>query len=136
MMNFKSRNGFTLLETLIAMLIATMVLMPIFGVLSGVFKQVVFSDHHIERLMNAQTFLQETTRTLDRDAKEFHLEKKIDDPETYLRYELKPCAERLKLEGHDIYSIQLTMTWQEGNQSRQEVIKTFMYRVVKEEKKS
>jgi prepilin-type N-terminal cleavage/methylation domain-containing protein len=134
MIHSKNRSGFTLIETLLAIAVASIILIPLYNVLATVVRSVTVTDRALDRLMQAELFLQETTRGLASDVREFLVEKIIDYPAMKLRYELKPAPAHLHCD-EAVCEARVLIVWQEGMQKREEKIVTFLYRPIQEKEK-
>jgi prepilin-type N-terminal cleavage/methylation domain-containing protein len=86
-MNFKN-NAFTLIEVMLAMAIAASMMTAIFILQSGALAAVLRYSTDYMRMVHAKNFLLDTRRKREesKNPKQFKLEKKEDEPETFLRY--------------------------------------------------
>ncbi len=129
MIHFKNRRGFTLIEAMVAVAIAAIILTPLFILQGVVLQNVGRMSRTLHRIFWAQHFLYEARRIKDPEVRDFTLEKKIEDPECVLKYELKAVAKKSSLSQiADIRKEQVTITWQDQRRTREEQIISFVYK--------
>lgn len=85
---FKNKVGFTLIEVMFALAIAAFILTSLYILQSGALTGVLKYSAHYHRMIYAKNFLLNTRRVREesKNTKQFKLEKKEEDPETYLKY--------------------------------------------------
>jgi hypothetical protein len=108
-------RGFTLTETLVSIAITTLVMTPLFVLNTAIMRSVVRSSHAIERTLLGKNFLIEAAFAVGQNAVEKKiLEKKVNNPKTFLRYERKKIDKKSSLFTFaDLYMHQVTMRWQD-----------------------
>lgn len=87
-MIFKNNSGFTLIEVLLALAIASSLLASIYILQAGSLAAVLRFSNNFVRIDQAKNFLFDTRRKREqaKHPKQFKLEKKEDNPEAYLKY--------------------------------------------------
>jgi len=129
MMHFKNHSGFTLIETMFAIAITAIVLTPLFILQGTILQQVSRASHKIERIFLAQQFMDEAKRAMPLDTRKFTLEKKIDNPTTFLKYEIRPIPPQSSLaQINDLYIECVTISWKDEIQQKQSKIVNFVYK--------
>jgi len=129
MMHFKNHSAFTLIEAMFAIAITAIVLTPLFILQGTILQQTSRASHKIERIFLAQQFMYEAKRTMPLDTREFTLEKKIDNPTTFLKYEIKPIPSQSSLaQINDLYIEYVTISWKDETQKKQSKIVNFIYK--------
>jgi len=118
MINFKNRNGFTLIEVLITLAIIGMVLTPLIIAQSTALRSITTLSRRMTRFIYAKNFLLESSFKLLFEKKEQEKEAKqvgeLKDPPMKLTYELKQVSENSALarfKGLKIGTV--FMRWQE-----------------------
>jgi len=89
MIHFKNSSGFTLIEVMLALVIAAIFISSIGIMQTRGLGAVVRYAHRYARIIHAKNFMLITRRAREesKDAKKFMLEKKEDNPESYFKYE-------------------------------------------------
>jgi len=129
MIHFKNHSAFTLIETMFAIAITAIVLTPLFILQGSILQQVSRASHKIERIFLAQQFMYEAKRAMPFDTRKFTLEKKIDNPTTFLKYETKLIPPQSSLaQINDLYIEHVTISWKDGTQQKQNKIVNFVYK--------
>ena len=121
-----SFNGF---KKLFAIAITAIVLTPLFILQGTTLQQVLRASHKIERIFLAQQFMYEANHAMPFDIREFTLEKKIDNPTTFLKYEIRPISPQSSLaQINDLYIESVSISWKDGTQQKQNKIINFVYK--------
>lgn len=128
MTNFKNHDGFTLIEAMLAITIAALVLTPVFILQGTVLQSIMRLSHRIERLFLAQQFLYES-RNIKPEAREFSLDKKIEEPQTILKYTMTSVPKKSQLANVPGLRIErVTVKWQDQGIERQDRLISFVYK--------
>ena len=129
MIHFKNHSAFTLIEAMFAIAITAIVLTPLFILQGTMLQQISRASHKIERIFLAQQFMYEAKRATPLDTREFTLEKKIDSPTTFLKYEIKPVPPQSSLaQINDLYIEYVTISWKDETHQKQNKIVNFVYK--------
>ena len=96
-MRTKNNNGFTLIESMIAIAIVGFVLTPIFVLQTNVFSSALRVADRFHRNVQAAQFSFIAYRQQPPTAKDFKLERKEDKPTSTLRYAFEPVAKASSL---------------------------------------
>ncbi len=126
MIHSKNRPGFSLLETIMAMMIISTMAVPLVIMQGTVLRRVVRDGQHMERIFLMRNFLLEARRETTSGATTF--EKTVPTPNTQLRYQLMPPQANSSL--HAMKGIQIeriTATWREVGKETQDVMVTIKY---------
>ena len=92
-------EGFSLIESLAAIVIIGLVLTPIFTMETTVFNAVVSMAEQFHRTMQAGQFLFIAAQQQPPEAKEYSLERKDEKPISMIKYRFKPIDKKSKLAG-------------------------------------
>lgn len=128
MMNLKNRDGFTLIEVLIALGMIGLVLTPIFVVQSTVMKTISNYSEQLVRVFAGQAFLGQMhmQQVLDPDLAQET--KKIDDPESTLEYSFDDIDEQSSLSSFkDVGLQEVVVNWDSIEGKEQVTLATFFY---------
>lgn len=129
MTHFKNHSAFTLIEAMFAIAITAIVLTPLFILQGIVLQQISRASYKVERIFLAQQFMYEAKRAMPLDTREFTLEKKIDNPPTFLKYEIRPISPQSSLaQINDLYIEYVTILWKDETQHKQNKIVNFVYK--------
>lgn len=129
MIVFKNESGFTLIEVLLTLSIVGLVLTPILMLQSMLVRNTNKRTQMIDRMYAAKKFLIDSEVALAPDANESSADKKIANPPTTLRFELKNVSSNSSLKKFkSIKQASVTSTWTEPGAKRQERIVTFLFR--------
>jgi len=129
MIHFKNHSAFTLIETMFSIAITAIVLTPLFILQGTVLQQISRASLKIERVFLAQQFMHEAKRAMPLDTREFTLEKKIDNPTTLLKYEIRPISPQSSLaQINNLYIEYVTISWKDGTEQKQNKIVNFVYK--------
>lgn len=137
MMHSKNhRNGFTLIETVIAMVIAALVLTPIFIMHSGILQRVNRGSIAFDMILHSKVLLSEARQKQDPDAQEFTLDKKIDEYDATSKYNLDKAVDPKSSIGSlpGLHRESVTVNWIEQGQKKQERLVTFVYKKPEQKK--
>ena len=89
-MHFKNKQGFSLIESMLAVAIMGLVLTPMFILENNVFNGVFRMAEQFHRMLFAQNFLYVAQRQEPMESTKYSLEHKEDNPFSMLRYTLSP----------------------------------------------
>ncbi len=129
MIHSKNRPGFSLIEVLITIAMIAIILTPLFILQGSVLQSVAYVSKRIQRIFFAKQFLYEARKQMPEDAHQYNLEKKIEDPETQLKYELGPVDKKSSL--HELKGMHIEkvmMKWQEERRQSSEIIVNLVYK--------
>ncbi len=124
------KNGFTLIEVLIAVAMVGLLLSPLFIAQESIFINVVKRARNFERIIKAKNFYWSAKQKADKQEKpEFTLDKKLDDPVMTLKYEVTPQSQKSALKNFkDVYKERVKMTWQDGRRKREDALVSFVFK--------
>lgn len=130
MIHFKNKKkGFSLIEALLAIALVGIVLTPLFILQGASLRSVARLSRHLHRIYAAERFLFESQRSVALNVRQLVLEKKLEDPQTVLKYELRDISKESSLKDvHDIVAEQVTMRWEEDGMWRQDQILNFVFK--------
>lgn len=139
MMHFKSRNnktGFTLVETMLAMVIVGIVLTPVFLLFGTIQQRMNKQNKQFYALLSGKQLLYEARQKQTPDAHEFTLDKKLEESGTTLKYVLQKSVDAksslASLDG--LHKEVVTIDWPEMGQNRQEKIVAYVYKQPEQKK--
>jgi prepilin-type N-terminal cleavage/methylation domain-containing protein len=137
MIRFKNHNnGFTLVEVMLSMMIASLVLTPVFLIYNMIIKRVDRSSRAYEYSLLCKNFLQEAHQKQEPDAQTFSLEKKEIDFDVTLTYSLEKGIDQksslASLQG--LHKEVVIASWTEQGQKKQEKLVTFVYKKPEQKK--
>ena len=121
----KNRSGFTLIETLLALALFSMTILPLFRLQTQLLLGVSSFSFRMHRIMLMKNFIYEARKVLreKEEVTQFVLEKKIVDPETRKSYTLEPLSEKSVLKHTKaLYREQVIAEWQEGGRKQEETL--------------
>jgi prepilin-type N-terminal cleavage/methylation domain-containing protein len=129
-------RGFTLIEVMLALVIAASTLVPIFLMFSTILQRVNKSSRKYEMCLLAKNFLSEARQKQEVDAQHFSLEKKEIDFDATLSYALeKEVSQSSALKSlPGLHPEIVTVSWQENGQKKQEQLVTFVYKKPEQKK--
>lgn len=131
MMHFKQhKQGFTLIEVLLALSVASIVLIPVFTVQGRIIKQIVLYADQLQALFFGQSFFNEQRleALINKNDPYARAEKKIVQPEltlTYVRKKAEPGSSLTKLD--NIYLEQTTIQWTDIDGPQQEMLVSCLF---------
>ena len=125
---FKNNNGFTLIEVLLALAIIGLILTPIFLGQAFIVRSNGRASRYLASLFAAKKYLVETELGLSAQVSEATSEKKIDNPRTTLRYELKKIPSVSSLKNFKNVLIE-RVSWADiRTPKKQDSLLTFLYK--------
>lgn len=129
MIHFKNKNGFTLIETLLALAIMAMMLLPIYLLQGSAVRNTYRYARQVERIMQAKLFLIDTAITNIKESKNLSFDKKIKDPATDLKFEQKKIGENSVLKKfNNLMMQQVNISWTENRVRKSDALVTFVFR--------
>lgn len=129
MILFKNHKAFTLIEAMFAIAITALVLTPLFILQSTILQQVSRASNKISRIFIAKQFMHEARQAIPLDTQKFTLEKKIDNPLTFLKYEINPLSEKSSLaQIKNLYIEHIIITWEDGTKKKKNKLVSFIYK--------
>jgi prepilin-type N-terminal cleavage/methylation domain-containing protein len=128
-----NRQGFTLIEVLLAMAIMALVLTPIFVTQGTLLQSVSKVSRKMARIFFEKQFLFDTAfKTQLQEQKDTPLitiEKNFNDPEVFLTYEVLPIPKNSKLVNFaDVYIERVKSRLQQDNKNQQIDLVTFAFK--------
>ena len=120
--------GFTLIEVLLALAIIGLVLTPIFLGQAFIVRSNGRASRYLASLFAAKKYLAETELGLSAEVSETASEKKIDNPRTVLRYELKKIPPTSSLKNFKNVLIERVSWADMRTPKKQDSILTFLYK--------
>lgn len=136
-MRSKNHNkGFTLIEVMMAMMIASLTLAPIFLMFTAIIRQVNKSSRAYDYSLVGKNFLYEARQKQEPEAQDFSLEKKETEFDTTLAYSLnKGVGEQSALKAlQGLHRETVTISWQENGQQKQDKLVAFVYKKPEQKK--
>ncbi len=134
----KNHSGFTLIETLFALAIFALSILPMLMLQSRMLMSIAtFSDRmHRTIIMKNFVFLARRAYLEKEDATQFSLEKKIESPATVLRYKVEPVSDTSALKRvAALYTERVTAEWQEGGRKQEETMVAIFFKPPPEKEK-
>lgn len=127
MMNIKNHNGFTLVETLVALLITAIIFVPLFSLFNSVIFSVGLQSARIEKILYAKEFLHQS-QILAKQEQSFTAQETSDPQKGILRYERKP-VQTPSVFGSQTHLVreEVTISWQKLGKQKSETLVTFMF---------
>lgn len=137
MMNFKNKeSGFSFIEVLIAFAIVAILMTSIFATQGSLLANVVRRSHNMARLFFAQQFMINSGFAITSENITVTLEKKLDDPETFLTYTVKPVSpESVFAKLPDLYVQKIELRWKQEGKEQKDYLISFMFKPKPPEKK-
>lgn len=129
MIVFKNKDGFTLIEVLLALAIIGLVLGPIFASQTLISQSSRRVTNLFSQLFSAKKMLLETGTTLDpAQAIPVKIEKKINKPDTVLTYQLKKIPDNSALKNFKNVFVE-SVSWPTKTKTKKsQQLVTFVYR--------
>jgi prepilin-type N-terminal cleavage/methylation domain-containing protein len=128
MVHSKNTNGFTMMESIFAVAIIAVVLTPIFILQGNTLRNVATIANYMQRLFFAADFLQQARQTQAPIVRQFMLEKKENNPQTILKYELSSTQNPALKDIPGILQEKVTITWQEDRHRRSDALVSYVYK--------
>jgi prepilin-type N-terminal cleavage/methylation domain-containing protein len=132
----KNHNGFTLVETMLAMVIVGMVLTPIFLLFGTIQQRMYKSSSQLYALLSGKQLLYEARQKQETIAQQFSLDKKLEESATELRYVLQSGMDSksslASLQG--LHKEVVSIVWTEQGQKRQEQLYAYVYKQPEQKK--
>lgn len=128
----KNRSGFTLIETLFALALFALSMVPIIMLQSRMLLTVATYSERVHRSIAMKNFVYQARREFLKkdDAQQFSLEKKIENPDTVLRYKVNPVSDKSVLKRvAALYSERVTAEWQENGRAQQETLTALFFKL-------
>jgi len=126
MIHFKNKNGFTLIETLLALSIMAMILTPVFISQNNIMVSLGMFRDRFRRINMAKNFLVHAHRNnLENKATPSDM---IDDPPTKFVYTREQASGSISKQFKDIYKETVRVEWPENNVTRQDSLVSFVYK--------
>ncbi len=126
MIHFKNNNGFTLIETLLALSIMAMVLTPVFISQNNIMVSLGMFRDRFRRINMAKNFFVHAHRNnLENKATPSDM---IDDPPTKFVYTQEQASGSISKQFKDIYKETVRIEWTENNATRQDSLVSFVYK--------
>ena len=126
MMNFKIHKGFTLIEVLLALLVSSMLLVPLFSLYNIVVQQVVVRSQRIQAMLVAKHFLFEARKQAGTE-KSFTLEQVNENFNGTLRYERTTISMDYVFAPHQMMKELITISWKQFGTIYRDQLVTYMY---------
>lgn len=128
--------GFTLIEVMLAMMIAALTFAPIFMTYSMILRRLGQSSRAYDYILLCKNFLNEARQKQEPEAQDFSLEKKEIDFDATLTYSLDKGVSQSSvfnaLQG--IHREVVTITWQQSGQKKEEQLVAFVYKKPEQKK--
>lgn len=130
------KRGFTLIEVMMAMMIASLTLTPLFMIFSTILRRVNKSSQAYDYSLVCKNFLYEARQKQESEAQDFSLEKKEVEFDATLSYALEksvPQGSKLKdLQG--LHREIVTITFTQDGQKKQDNLVAFVYKKLEQKK--
>lgn len=124
MVHFNNKSGFSLLETIIAMLIMSVMAMPLVVMQGNSLRRTVHDARRLERIFLMHNFLYEARSKTPPGATTFT----FPDQKNHMQYQLMPPAANSALHAmKGIHIERVTATWYEFGKQKQETLVTTTY---------
>jgi prepilin-type N-terminal cleavage/methylation domain-containing protein len=130
------KNGFTLVEVVLAMSIAALVLTPVFIMLSTIIQRVDRSSKAFNYILLCSNLLYQARQQQEPDAQTFSLDKAEIDFDATLTYSLEKGVDQksslASLQG--LHKELVKVSWTEQDKKKQEQLITFVYKKPEQKK--
>jgi prepilin-type N-terminal cleavage/methylation domain-containing protein len=130
------KNGFTLIEVVLAMTIAALVLTPVFIMLSTIIQRVDRSSKAFNYILLCSNLLHQARQQQDPEAQTFSLDKAEIDFDATLTYSLEKGVDQksslASLQG--LHKELVKVSWTEQDKKKQEQLITFVYKKPEQKK--
>lgn len=140
MMHFKNHKffkpGFTLIETLLALVIVGAVLTPVFLLFGTITQRMNRATHQLYALLQGKQLLYEARQKQEPAAHEFSLAKRFEESEVDAKYVLhKSVNQQSSLASFTgLHKEDVTMTWKEMGQDRTVNLIAYVYKQPEQKK--
>jgi len=129
MIHSKNRNGFALIEAMIAVVIASMILVPLFMLQSTAIQRIFRLSAKVHRFFLAKHFLHTIDRKTIPGQQPTVLETKINTPPTFLKYEIVPVQKESELARiGNIFLERIIISWDDHQKKNTEYLVRFTYK--------
>jgi len=130
------KNGFTLIEVLIAVAMVGLLLSPLFITQESIFLSVAKGAQSFGRIIKAKNFYWSAKQKADKQEKPgFTLDKKLDDPIMMLKYEVTSQSQKSSLKDFkDVYKERVKITWQDGRRKKEDALVSFVFKPQQQKK--
>ncbi len=126
-MRFKNK-GFSLIETLMAIVVIGLVLAPLFVQESLIFNSVSDMAHRFRRFLFAQQFLYDARRAQPVAARDFSLDRREENPPMQIKYRLMPVPEQSVLARKKTVCREQVSAADSGRDGARELIINFVFK--------
>lgn len=124
-----------MIEALLSVALLVLLATPIFVAQSAIFFRIMHVVGALQRTYMAQNFLNDA-RGAAKDAQQFSLEKKIEEPLTQVKYQASLVEKKSTFGSvQGLVHEQVSCTWQELGIKRTDTIVSFLFKPPKPEKK-
>ena len=136
MIHFKShKDGFTLIEVIMALAITGLVITPIFILHGTILQRVNRGSIAFDMFLYVKALLVEARQKQNPDAQEFTLEKSIAEFNTTTKYVLSKIDQKSSLASLvGLHQELVTINWVEQEEKKQETLVTFTYKKPEQKK--
>src|SRR5277367_2677287 len=124
---FKNRNGFSLVEVMIAMTIMGIVMTSIFVLESNSLRSINLSSRGLDRVTAGILFLMQSEIDKEKEP-QATVEKKWGRPITNMRYQQNELPAESSIRMKNMYLERVTMSGQEGRKKKEETIVMLRHR--------
>ncbi len=135
MMNIKVRDGFTLIEVLLALLVTGTVLVPLFFLYNNVVHHVAGRSYQMQSMFISKQFLF-TARKQAGTERTFELQEYDQEHDMRLQYSRIMIGEQSAFAPYQMMKEVVTVTWKQFGQTKQEQLVAYMYAPKPPEKKT
>lgn len=131
-----SKGGFTLMETMLAMVIIGIVLTPVFILHGTIMQRMNKSSKRFYALLWGKTLLNEARQKQEPAAQEFTLDKKLEEANAELKYVLhKSVDQKSSLMIHEgLHKELVTITWIDQGKQQSEQLISYVYKQPEQKK--
>jgi prepilin-type N-terminal cleavage/methylation domain-containing protein len=129
MIHFKNRKtGFTLIETIIALMMVAVLLTPVFLWQGSIFQRVTQYSARALRIMLGHNFFLDTRMNSSPDDKKLKKEKKVDDIKTKFIFERKEVPSQSAVAQYPgILTERVTISWEQQNKKYTQNLISFIF---------
>jgi prepilin-type N-terminal cleavage/methylation domain-containing protein len=132
----KVRPGFTLMETMLAMVIIGIVLTPIFLLHGTIMQRMNRSSKQLYALLWGKQLLHEARKKQEPEAHEFSLEKKIEESAVQLKYVLHKSVDQKSslISQEGLHKELVTISWTDQGRKYDEQLVAYVYKKPEQKK--